>query len=277
MEKKIIHLILLLGILILGYYMIIFKPNNLQIERQVLVIENLPKSFNRMKIVHLTDLHSYWFGPREKRVLEILEKLKPDFVFITGDFIDSTTKLITDRDLSSVKIFWQKLGEKYENRIFAVLGNHDPGFLKNLLEENYINVLDNENKKIFINGDFIYLVGVDDPRTGRDDLLKAMKGIQKNRPKILLAHSPDIITKAVEKRINLVLVGDTHGGQVNIPVINPILEYLKPLTKYGRKYTKGLFKIEETYLYVNSGVGTSVFPIRFNCPPEIVLIELRVK
>ena len=114
-----------------------------------------------------------------------------------------------------------------------------------------------------------------------------MKGIQKNRPKILLAHSPDIITKAVEKRINLVLVGNTHGGQVNIPVINPILEYLKPLTKYGRKYTKGLFKIEETpldskhltghtYLYVNSGVGTSVFPIRFNCPPEIVLIELRV-
>ena len=268
--KKIIRLILLLGILFLGYHMMIFEPNNIKIERHVVVMENLPQLFDRTRIVHLTDFHSYWFGSREKRVLQILKELEPDFVFITGDFIDSTTKLITDRDLSSVKIFWQKLGEKYENRIFAVLGNHDPGFLKNLLEENYINVLDNENKKIFINGDFIYLVGVDDPRTGRDDLAKAMKGIQENRPKILLAHAPDIINEAVEKRINLVLVGDTHGGQVNIP----ILEKLLPLSEYGRKYLSGLFNVQGTYLYVNRGVGTSILPIRFNSPPEIALIEL---
>ena len=283
--KKIVLIIFLIIVLFLSYYMVIFEPHNIQIERHTIMIENLPHSFEGMKIVHLTDFHSYWFGFREKKVLEILEEIEPDFVFLTGDFVDSITKTITDPEFESVEIFWQKLGKRYENRIFAVLGNHDPRVIENLLEESGINVLDNENKKIFIDNKFIHLIGVDDPRTGRDDLSKAMKGIQKNRPKILLAHSPDIITEAVEKRIDLVLVGDTHGGQVNIPIINPILEYLKPLTKYGRKYTKGLFKIENTpldskhltgytYLYVNRGIGTSVLPIRFNSPPEITLIKL---
>ena len=275
--KRIILIILSLVILFLGYYMVIFEPNNIKIEKQILAIENLPQSFEGVRIVHLTDLHSLWFGWREKKILQILEELEPDFVFLTGDFVDPMTKLITDRELNSVKVFWQELGEKYENRIFAVLGNHDPQSLKNLLEKSGINVLDNENKKLKRDKEFIFLIGVDDPRTGRDDLSRATKGIQENRPKILLAHAPDIISEAVEKRIDLVLVGDTHGSQVNIPILNPILKYLKPLTKYGRKYTSGLFRVKDTYLYVNRGIGTSLIPIRFNCPPEIALIELRAK
>lgn len=262
-------IILLLGILFLGY-MTVFESNNLQIEKQVLIIEKLPQSFEGARIVHLTDLHSLWFGWREKKILQMLEELEPDFVFITGDFVDPITKAITDPQFQSVKVFWQKLGEKYENRIFAVLGNHDPRLLKNLLEKSGINVLDNENKKLKRGKEFIFLIGVDDPRIGRDDLTRAMRGIQENKPKILLAHAPDIISEAAEKKIDLVLVGDTHGGQVNIP----ILEKLQPLSEYGRKYTKGLFRIEDTYLYVNRGVGTSVFPIRFNCPPEIAIIKL---
>lgn len=284
--KTIILIIFLVGVLFfeLSYYMVIFEPNNIKIEKQVIAIENLPCSFERARIAHLTDIHSYWFGSREKKVLGILEELEPDFVFITGDFVGSVIKTITAPQLQSVKVFWQKLGEKYKNRIFAVLGNHDPGFLKNLLEKSGINVLDNENKRIFFGNKNekqkecifkgIYLIGVDDPRTGRDDLLKAMRGIQKKKPKILLAHAPDIISEAAGKRIDLVLVGDTHGGQVNIPILDPFLKPLKPLSEYGRKYISGLFRVGDTYLYVNRGIGTSILPIRFNCPPEIALIEL---
>ena len=270
--NKIILIIFLPGVLFLGYYSLVFEPNNIKIEKQVITIENLPRSFEGVKFVHLTDFHSYWFGSREKRVLEILEQLKPDFVFITGDFVDPITKAITDRKLNSVKFFWQSLGEKYENRIFGVLGNHDTEIVKNYLIESGITILDNENQKVFHQGDYIYLIGVNDPWTGRDDLKKAMEKINEEKPKILLAHAGEIIDAAVEKNIDLVLVGHTHGGQVNIPFLGRIIQ---PLSEYGLKYTSGLFKVANTYLYVNRGIGTSLFPIRFNSPPEITLIELQ--
>ena len=266
--NNVILIIFLLGVLLF----VVFEPSNIQFERQVITIKNLPQSFDGIKIVHLSDFHSLWFGSREKKVLRILEQLKPDFIFITGDFVDLTTKAITDRKLSSIKIFWERLGEKYKNRIFGVLGNHDTEMVKNLLEKSGIIILDNKNKKLEREKEFIFLIGVNDPWTGRDDLSKAMEGIEENRPKILLAHAAEIIDEAVEQEIDLVLVGHTHGGQVNIPVLGRAVQ---PLSEYGRKYLQGLFKIESTYLYVNRGVGTSLFPIRFNCPPEITLIELR--
>lgn len=151
--SKIILIIFLAGILIFGYYSIVFEPNNIKIERQVIIIENLPQPFDGVRIVQLSDFHSWWFGSREKMVLEMLEELKPDFVFITGDFVDPLTKVITDPNLDSVKIFWQILGEKYENRLFAVLGNHDTKIVKNYLAESGITILNNENKKLTFNGE----------------------------------------------------------------------------------------------------------------------------
>lgn len=273
--KSFIKIILLILILVFGYYSVVFEPNNIKIERQVIFIKNLSQSFDGIRIVQLSDFHSLWFGNREKRVLAILEEINPDFVFVTGDFVDPITKLITDRKLKSVKVFWQELGKKYQGRIFGVLGNHDSKIVKNYLEETRITILDNKNKKIFFGDEFngVYLIGVDDPFTGRDDLSGAIKGIKDdNITKILLAHAPEIIDEAIEKNIDLILVGHTHGGLVNIPILGMLIQ---PLSRYGRKYTKGLFKINSTYLYVNRGIGTSVFPARFNCSPEITLIELR--
>ena len=256
--------------------MVVFEPNNLQVEMHTITLKNLPQSFDGAKIVHLTDLHSYWFGSREKRVLKILKDLEPDFVFITGDFIDPITELITDRDLSAVRVFWQELGKRYQDRIFGVLGNHDPRKAKDYLEQGGVRVLDNENQKIFIGDESIYLIGVDDPATGRANLAKAMQGTENNVSKILLAHGPEIMAQKPEKKgIDLILVGHTHGGQINIPVLRRALKPIKPLSKWGRQYLAGLFEINSTYLYVNRGVGASLIPIRFNCPPEIAVIELR--
>jgi len=120
--------------------------------------------------------------------------------------------------------------------------------------------------------DFIYLVGVDDPDTSYDNLSYAIKNIEeKDIPKILLAHSPEIIEDIAGQNIDLILAGHTHGGQIKIPFVRP---FWVP-TKYHGKYANGLFKINNSYLYVNRGVGTTFLPIRFNCPPEITLIELK--
>ena len=262
-----------------GWYSLLFEPNNIQVEKINIEIANLPESFEGTKIVHLTDLHSFGFDKREKMVLEMVDQLDPDFVFITGDFVDRKTK-----DINSVQKFWQELGDQYKGKIFGVLGNHeykneeaDSNSLEELLKKSGIVVLDNENQKIFLQGDeYIYLVGVNDPHTGRADLKKALADTEKNIPKILLAHAPEIVNKPdilKEEKIDLILAGHTHGGQIKIPFIRP---FWVPTKNHG-KYASGLFEINNTALYVNRGIGLSAFPIRFNCPPEIAVIELKKK
>lgn len=251
--------------------MLFFEPNNIKVEKVKIPLKNVPDSFKGKQIVQLSDFHSMWFGNREKKVLRILEEINPDFIFITGDFVDPFTKRVTDRNLKSVSQFWQKLGEKYKNRIFAVLGNHDTDKVKEHLEKAAIKVLDNQNEKLKNGQDFIWLIGVSDPFKGRDNIKKAMEGTDDSVPKILLTHGPELIRKLTTEQIDLMLVGHTHGGLVNAPLLSRIFQ---PLSTIGRKYKSGLFKIENFFLYVNRGVGTSVFPFRFRCPPEITLIEL---
>lgn len=277
-KKMFLTSVLLIFLAALLWYSLIFEPNNIQIERISIAIENLPEEFEGTKIAHLTDFHSYNFGEREKKVLEILEDVDPDFVFITGDFIDNKTE-----DINSCQEFWRELGNKYQGKIFGITGNHeywnndlDPEDFKNLLEESGIIVLDNKNKKIFQDDEYIYLIGVDDPHTGNDNLEKAATGTEKDIPKILLAHSPDIVNdlESLEKEnIDLILAGHTHGGQIVIPFVQP---YWTPTKNHG-KYASGLFKISDIYLYVNRGIGMAVLPVRFNCPPEITVIELKKK
>ncbi len=274
----ILILVFLISLITLFWYSFVFEPNNIQVEKINIKIENLPEEFEGTKIVHLTDFHSKNFGEREKKVLEILDDINPDFVFITGDFIDHKTK-----DIDSCQEFWRELGNKYQGKIFGVLGNHeywnnDAGseFLKSLLNESGVVVLDNKNEKIFQGDEYIYLIGVGDPHTGNDNLEKAVTGVEKDIPKILLAHSPDIVNNSedIEKeKVDLILVGHTHGGQVKIPFLRP---FWTPTENRG-KYASGLFEINDTYLYVNRGIGTTVLPIRFNCSLEVTMIELRKK
>lgn len=250
-----------------------FGTNNIKIEKQVISLKNLPQTFNKTKIVFLSDIHSLWFGFRERKVLEIIKKLKPDFVFITGDFIDPLRR-ITDRRLRKIRIFWEELGKEYKNQIFGVMGNHDNRAVERYLKESGIIILNNENRKLIINsnaGENINLIGVEDPYTGRDNLLMAMKGTEDNIPKLLLAHSPRIIKKAVKQKIDLVLAGHTHGGQIVLPFFGPLFV----TSRMEGRYASGLFKIDSTYMYVTRGIGTTILPFRFNCPPEITLIELK--
>ena len=274
MKKLFFLLPFLFFVTILIWYSFIFEPNNIQIERISVKIENLPESFDNIKIVHLTDFHSDGFSKREKRVLKILENIDPDLIFITGDFIDHSSK-----DLESCEKFWSELSGRYQGKVFGVLGNHEhwiksPNItaIEGLLEKNGIPILNNENKKIFQGDEFIYLLGVDDPDSKKDDLPKAMIGTEENISKILLAHSPDIIDNLQGEKVDLILAGHTHGGQIVIPFVKP---FWVPTENHG-KYVSGLFRVNDTNLYVNRGIGLSpALPIRFNCSPEITVIKLK--
>ncbi len=259
------------GVLVLTFFWGVFiEPEMIKLERVSVKIKNLPPSFKNLKILHLSDLHSKNFGKKERKILEILSQLNVDFIFITGDIVDWET-----RDLKSCQKFWKELSKNYQGKVFAVFGNHDhrnKNFktLKKLLKESGIEILNNESKKIKKDESFIYLVGVDDPHLGYDNIEKAMENVKKeNFPKILLAHSPEIFRKVKEKNFDLILVGHTHGCQIAIPIF---CDLILPL-KYDKKYKRGLFKENSTYMYVNRGIGETFLPIRINSFPEMTIIE----
>ena len=267
-------LAIVLGLGVIGEFFIasnIITSSKIKIERFSLKINNLPPAFKGVKILHLTDLHSKKFGEKEKEVLKLVSELKPDFIFLTGDIIDWQTE-----DFESCGLFWQKLARDYPERIFGVYGNHEHrnrNFknLDHLFEKNGIRILNNEAIRLERGREFIYLIGVDDPHLGYDNIEKAMRGLSKGVPKILLAHSPEIFRKIKNKEISLVLVGHTHGCQINIPIL---CDFIIPL-KYDKQYKRGLFKENGIYMYVNRGIGETFLPLRFNSPPEIALIELK--
>lgn len=270
-NKKIFLGILILSIILISVWSFFIEPNFIKIEEISIKIENLPPSFKGIKIAHLSDFHSKKFGKRERKVLKILSDLNPNFIFITGDIINWNTK-----NLSSCQIFWKELSKNFKNKIFVVYGNHDHWnrnfqTFDEFFRESGIKVLNNQSEKIEKNGEFIYLIGVDDPNLGYDNLSKAMGKIEINdkNPKILLAHSPEIFRKIKNSffQINLILTGHTHGGQVDIPFLTNLILPLK----YDKKYKRGFFKESLTHLYVNRGVGFSGLPMRLNCFPEITL------
>jgi len=263
-------LILIFFLILAGIWGFFIEPKKIKTEKISFKIKNLPSPFKGFKIVHLSDFHSSKFGQKENKVLKILNKLKADLILITGDVIGRRTK-----DLESCQKFWKELSKNYTGKIFGVYGNHDHrnrkfGELTELLRENKIDFLDNASRKIEKDGESIYLLGVDDPHLGYDDIEKVMEGLAENVPKILLAHSPEIFRKIKEKNIDLVLVGHTHGGQIDIPFLS---NFALPL-KYDKKYKKGFFKEGFTFLYVNRGIGETFCPIRINAFPEITLIQL---
>ena len=254
-----------------GIWGFFIEPNMIKIEKLSLEINNLPPSFEGVKILHLTDLHSKGFGKKEKRVLGLVSQLRPDFIFITGDIVDWRT-----RDIESCQKFWKEIAKNYQGRVFGVYGNHDHrnrNFkkLNTLFAKSGIKILNNETVKLERGESFIYLVGVDDPHLGYDNIEKAMRNLKEGFPKILLAHSPEIFQKVKNRKIDLILTGHTHGCQVNLPFL---CDLFIPL-KYDKQYKRGLFNENGIYMYVNRGIGETFLPIRFNSPPEITLIELK--
>ena len=227
---------------------------------------SVPKNTGSFRIVQLSDLHIHGFGFRERMALNILGKLNPDVLVITGDFIDEPDGL--RHMLSFVK-------EACTDReAYGVLGNWVEGKggpsgdeLAGMLCDHGVKMLINKAEPI---RDGIVLIGVDDPHTRRDDVEEALRQVGSSEFKIMLAHSPEVVPN-VEGRVDLLLAGHTHGGQVCLPIVGPL--YVP--SRLGKKYVSGLYRAMGTVVYVNRGLGWSFMPVRINCRPEITVIDLR--
>ena len=243
------------------------EANTLTVEKVPIQLKRLPKNLENFRIVHLSDIHHSPFTNLEhiSRAVRIANELKPDMFVLTGDFVSHETEYI--EPMAKV------LGElKSEFGSFACLGNHDhwtdaDAVTDSLRREN-IKVLINEGFRFKARNSSFWLCGVDDYMVGKTDLRAALRGSFPDEMKLLLAHNPKILYRAARASIDLMLSGHTHGGQVKIRT-----DEKRILPR--RKFASGLYRRKETQIYITRGIGTVVLPVRFGCPPEISLIELK--
>jgi predicted MPP superfamily phosphohydrolase len=252
--------------------------HELDITQRTFQIANLPPAFHGYRMVQISDIHLDEFTEPSflVRIIRHINELAPDIVLLTGDFV--TLGVFTFISSTHAAHRCAELLSTIKCPLrYAILGNHDVGVSAPLvigaLQKNGIPVLMNQHVPLERNGSRIWLCGAEDPATSRPDLNLT---IPKNPdgPVILMAHEPDYADVVVEHPrfplIDLMLSGHTHGGQVRLPFMGPLV--LPPM---GKKYAEGHFQFKQMQLYVNRGIGTVSVPFRLNCPPEITVITLQ--
>jgi hypothetical protein len=254
----------------------------IEVSSRDVFLPGLPPAFDGFRIAQISDIHMDEFTEAffVRDVVDRVNSLKPDAVFLTGDFV---TAEFASRKFA-IGAGWQCAGILNEltcRQRYAVLGNHDVMIgtdeVSEALTDNEIIVLRNYYMPLERSGGRIWLAGLADPLQGSPDPEATIPASIRNlplEPIILLCHAPDyvddLLTLPSGHAVSLMLCGHTHGGQVRLPLIGPMI-----LPQMGRKYVEGWFRFGRLQMHVNRGIGTVGLPIRLDCPPEISMLTLR--
>jgi len=247
-------------------------------------LPGLPEAFDGFRVVQLSDIHLDEFTEPSflQKAVGRINAINPDAVFLTGDFI--TLSPLAKVVLKGVAEQCAGiLGHLQCPRRYACLGNHDflagGAMVTDALATCGIPVLRNSCVAIERDGARFWLAGVEDPLQGQPDPEAAIPASIRNlpgEPVVLLCHGPDYVDTLLKKpagqSVSLMLSGHTHGGQIRLPLIGPLI-----LPPFGKKYVQGWFRFGNLQLHVNRGIGTVDLPLRLNCPPEISVMTLRVQ
>ncbi len=249
--------------------------HEIEIIQRSITLSGLPDAFAGMRIVQISDFHfeEYTEAFFLKEIVRRVNALTPDVVVLTGDFVSKGPL----RRHFAIRMGYQcaeLLSEIQCPLRYAILGNHDAGVsapaVTDALVTHGIPVLANSSVPLERGGRRLWLAGIEDALEQRPNLAAALPAGRSNEPVILLAHEPDFADYALGHKIGLVLSGHTHGGQICVPFLPPLL-----LPELGRRYVHGLFRFDDgLQLNVNRGIGAVLLPFRFRCPPEITVITL---
>ena len=237
------------------------------VKRNDMRFKTLPPLFEGFTILHISDLHVDMNEVAMNRLIELVGSMQYDVCVLTGGYRGRTFGPFQPA-LDGVA----RVGTRLKQPIYAVLGNHDTIQMVPGLEAMDIRVLLNECETIVRKDQRIYLAGIDDAHFFRvDNIEKAALSIPRGEFSILLSHTPEVYRQAAHANFDLMLSGHTHGGQICLPGSIPIkLEAVLP-----RRMGAGPWQYNDMTGYTSVGAGSSVVPVRLNCPPEITLHRLR--
>ncbi len=262
---------------------IIWGNGALTVEEIVITSKRIPTPFTGFRMVQVSDLHHCSFGEDNQTLLDMIQKAKPDIIVLTGDFVDSR-----HTDLAMALAFAKqsvKIAPTY-----YVTGNHEARITEwqtfaAKLKILGVKILENETVQLERDDAVITLAGVHDPMFQGDALPGASQvetktkmtemisdlHLSPNTYTVLLSHRPELFDAYVANHVDLVLTGHAHGGQIRLPFIGGLVA---PGQGLFPKYDAGLFEKDDTQMIVSRGLGNSIFPLRINNRPQLVVITL---
>jgi uncharacterized protein len=266
--------LLIAGMIFWGF---LVEPGRLVVREQPIQVDNWPHELEGLRIAVLSDIHvDDWFIDDKKlrTIVERTNQLQPELIVILGDYMASngnvTRRVEPERFGAILKDLHAPLG------VYSVLGNHDWWYsgvqVRRGLEKNGIQVLENEVIHFDARGTQLWLVGLADLWTRKQAVADTIEMVPEGKPFIALTHNPDIFPD-VPQRVPLLIAGHTHGGQVRLPLIGSVVES----SDFGERYVKGHVIENNHHLFVTTGIGTSIVPVRFGVPPEIVVLTIKAK
>lgn len=256
------------GAAMAGYANII-EPQHLVVERRTIRFPHLSPALEGFRVALMSDHHLFPFTPKEllERATEQANALRPDLILLVGDYIYADVESI--RELA---LILGRLNAKYG--VFAVLGNYDralgPDLIQAQLSAQSIEVLVNRGLHTGPNAGRLFLAGLDSVWKGVPDPIRACAGYRQGDLAIALVHEPDYFPTLVRTTpVDMQLSGHSHGGQVRIPALGPLI-----LPEWGQIYHTGLYELNGRVVYTGRGLGLVEMPFRFDCPPELTEITL---
>ena len=274
----------IIGILLILCILIFISNNMLKITEYRVVNSKIPKAFNNLNIVQISDTHSKMFGKDNNKFIKLVENANPDIIVMSGDIIAGNKGNIE----KTIEMF-KPLYKKYP--VYYVLGNHELMLNENklnkyikMLEDNGVEVLIDNSSYYEKNGERIRIIGINYDENVKiesnsldknENFVKIIKykfnDINKDEYNILIAHDPENFELYEKIKPDLIFSGHDHGGLVRFGKI----ALLSPRKKFFPKYAYGKNTINDTTMITSSGIGNARIPIRLFNRPEIVKVILK--
>jgi len=262
--QRIVLTLAAVGVLCMAYGYFV-EPYWLSVTRVRIVSAKLPPGTRPIRLAHISDLHSDPEARLEEQLPDAIAAERPDLIVYTGDSINSPAGLPVLRSCLT------RLAQVAPT--FVVKGNWDAWYWReqNLFEGTGVRELKNEAVKFDAGAASLWIAGA--PVGGEQTLSQTLDALPPQAFTVFLYHYPDLINEVAAKKIDLYCAGHTHGGQVALPLYGALVT----LSKFGKRYESGLYRVGETHLYVNRGIGMEGGPaprVRFWARPEVTMIEI---
>lgn len=266
-----------LAILLLGLatWAFVVEPASLRVQPYSITIPEWPHHLDGITIAVLADLHTGSPFNGVQKLREIVARTNSahcDIVLLAGDLVVqgvvAGTLVSPEESAEILKDLSAPLG------VYAVLGNHDwwldADRVRKALERVHIPVLEDEALELRRGKGSLWLAGISDFWEGAHNVQLALEKIPPQLPIIAFTHNPDVFPE-IPSRVALTVAGHTHGGQVHVPIIGrPVVP-----SQYGERFAAGHIVEGGRHMFVSTGLGTSILPVRFRVPPEISILTVR--